>query len=141
MRVLPSFPGSLLRELRWADCLLLVGLSILAFAAWSRSRQAEGDRLLVEVTQEGKRSLYPIDQDLDLRLRNAAGRQVMLVKVQGSQVRVQESDCPLQYCVQRGAISRVGQWIACLPNQVFIRVLAARQHAVHDPFRLDAEVF
>jgi hypothetical protein len=35
---------------------------------------------------------------------------------------VVSSQCPNQICVRQGKISRPGQWIACLPNDIFIRI-------------------
>ncbi|WGK69419.1 NusG domain II-containing protein [Candidatus Haliotispira prima] len=137
-------PRSFLSELRPGDWLLLCGLSFLAFSAWQWNRKAEGKRLIVEVSQEGQRSLYPLDKDLRLTLQNAEGKQVMLIEIRDDKVWVREADCPLQYCVQRGAIQNTGQWIACLPNQVFIRMLTAGsgpEEANGDPFYIDAEVF
>ena len=37
-------------------------------------------------------------------------------------VRVAESDCPGQDCVHTGAISRAGQSIVCLPEQVVVQL-------------------
>ena len=37
-------------------------------------------------------------------------------------VRVQEADCPDKICVKRGAISKAGQTIVCLPNRVVVKI-------------------
>ena len=131
-------------QLRWGDGLILILLGGLAIYAWQLSRSSEGSRLLVEIKQREQRSFYPLDQDRNLVLKNRAGRPVMSVKIQDDKVWVQEASCFLKYCVQRGAIDSAGQWIACLPNQVFIRVLAAHTDSDESdtaPFHWDAEVF
>ncbi len=35
---------------------------------------------------------------------------------------MEEDPGPLQICVQKGRISQAGEWLACLPNEVFIRI-------------------
>jgi len=40
----------------------------------------------------------------------------------GGMVHIDFSPCPTESCVAMGGISRVGQWLACLPNQVLVRI-------------------
>jgi len=42
------------------------------------------------------------------------------VEIRGGTVRVIDSPCPDKICIAAGAISRTGQFIACLPNRVSI---------------------
>jgi hypothetical protein len=41
-------------------------------------------------------------------------------------VQVISSPCPEKICVKTGRISKPGQWIACLPNRVFISIRGRR---------------
>ncbi len=64
--------------------------------------------------------IYPLSQD---RLFSEAGPPgTCVVSIRAGTVRVLSSDCPLMICIQTGAVSRPGEWIACLPHQVFIRI-------------------
>lgn len=79
-----------------------------------------GESLEVLIEAEGRQWIYPIDSVLTLELHGPVGHTV--VSIDGGLVRVTESDCSEQICVQAGAIKNSGQWIACMPNRVFITV-------------------
>lgn len=131
---------SFLSRLRWGDWLLSLILGLGAFWVWQQNSRSEQNRLFAEISRDGQRLLYALEEQRSIVLRNDEGKQVMRIEIQGEQIWVAESDCPLQYCVLRGPIQNIGQWIACLPNRVFIRVLSVAGKG-DAPFSLDAEVF
>jgi hypothetical protein len=45
-----------------------------------------------------------------------------VVELSGGRARVVSSPCANQTCVSSGAIHSAGQWVACLPNRVFVSV-------------------
>ncbi len=57
------------------------------------------------------------------------------VEIREGHVRVVASPCRDDICVAAGWVSQSGQWIACLPNRVFIRVERAEESDV------DAQTF
>ena len=130
---------SFISHLRWGDWLLCIVLGGGAFWVWQWNSHSEQSRLFAEISQDGQRLLYALDEERSIVLRNDSGKQVMRIEIRGEQIRVTKSDCPLQYCVLRGPIQDIGQWIACLPNRVFIQVVSAAGR-VEMPFSLDAEV-
>ena len=50
-----------------------------------------------------------------------------------------ESDCRDEVCVAMGEISRPTGWIACLPNRVFVRIVAVGED--EDGEAVDAGAF
>ncbi len=42
--------------------------------------------------------------------------------IENKTVRVTSSSCPLNICIQMGAIKDANQWIACLPHKIFISI-------------------
>ncbi|MFZ2631510.1 MAG: NusG domain II-containing protein [Desulfosalsimonadaceae bacterium] len=46
----------------------------------------------------------------------------MLIEIQNGQIRVVESDCPQQVCINAGWINTPGQVITCLPNRILIEI-------------------
>ena len=46
----------------------------------------------------------------------------VLIVVDGSGVRIVDSRCPHKLCVRMGAINHAGDWIACVPNKLVIRI-------------------
>ena len=135
------FSNNFFSELRWGDIFLLISLGLLSFYVWNWNRVTESNRLMIEITHEDQRSFYPLDENLNLIFKNDVGENVMSVQAANNQVWVKDSDCPLQYCVLRGAIENIGQWIACLPNKIFIQIQAAKEeNNTKKPFSLDATV-
>jgi hypothetical protein len=64
--------------------------------------------------------VYSLDGNQTLVLHGPAGK--TLVELKDGAVRVRESDCRDKLCVNFGPARHGGDWIACLPNRVFIRV-------------------
>jgi hypothetical protein len=75
-------------------------------------------RLVVE--GDGRRWDFPLDAVETLSVSGPLGDTV--VELRGRRARVISSPCPNQNCLAAGAIHRHGQWIACLPNRVMVRV-------------------
>lgn len=64
--------------------------------------------------------IYPLDAEATLRVPGPLGETVVVIE--DGAVQVISSPCPEKICVKTGRISRPGQWIACLPNRVFISI-------------------
>jgi hypothetical protein len=72
--------------------------------------------------------IFPLDSDRTVAVPGPLGDTV--VQIRRGQARVLSSPCPEKICVRSGAIARPGQWIACLPNRVFIDIQAGPRDAV-----------
>jgi hypothetical protein len=68
--------------------------------------------------------IYPLDAETTLRVPGPLGETV--VEIKDGAVRVISSPCPEKICIKTGRISKPGQWIACLPNRVFISIRGRR---------------
>jgi hypothetical protein len=68
--------------------------------------------------------IYPLDAEVTLRVPGPLGETVVVIE--DGAVRVISSPCPEKICVKTGRISKPGQWIACLPNRVFISIQGRR---------------
>jgi hypothetical protein len=53
-----------------------------------------------------------------------------LIRIKSGEAYVETSSCPNKLCVLQGRISRPGQWIACLPNRVFLHVIGKEEYPV-----------
>jgi hypothetical protein len=67
--------------------------------------------------------VYPLDEDRDIEVDGPLG--LTYVEIRGGKVRVSDSPCLGKTCVASGEISKASQWLACLPNQVFVRIEGA----------------
>lgn len=96
-----------------ASLLVIGGFSVAAWSAKSAARD-------VVIEASGARWIYPLEADREVRVPGPLGD--TRIVIQGGKAYVQDSPCPDKLCVHMPAISQPGQWIACLPNRVFVRV-------------------
>ncbi len=103
---------------------LAVGLLLTSVTAWAvASPSATQPRLEVQ-TDQGV-WVYPLTTTRTIEALGPLGVtdvQVQAKTGQPSQVWVSDSPCKNKICIEMGKISRVGQWVACLPNHVFVRI-------------------
>ena len=64
--------------------------------------------------------VYPLSKDSTLAVVGTLG--VMEIEIHDGKVRVVFSPCKEKICIQTGAISKTGTWIACVPNRVFLKI-------------------
>lgn len=67
---------------------------------------------------------YDLNQTRDLHIHGAIGDS--LISIQQGKVRFKQSPCHNQYCVHQGWLSRAGQVAICLPNQVSLLLIGAK---------------
>ena len=80
-----------------------------------------GQSLTVSVTAPIGEWFFPISTDMIFSEAGSGG--TCIIEIQSGSVRVIESDCPIKICIKTGTISVSGQWIACLPHRIFIRII------------------
>ena len=71
--------------------------------------------------------ILPLDKPATLNVAGPLGD--TLIQVADGSIRVVDSPCAEKICIKTGRVSRSGQWIACLPNRVFIRIRAKKAEA------------
>jgi hypothetical protein len=89
------------------------GFSLYAYSG----RDSVGD---VAIEASGTQWIYPLGADRRETVHGPLGDTIVVISA--GRAKVEDSPCPDKLCVHMPAISRPGQWIACLPNRVFIRV-------------------
>ena len=104
---------------RPADVLILT-LSILAIALLSvqvYGQPVSNPAVRIEVAES--QWTYALDQNSTAQVPGPNG--TMEVVIRNGEAFVEDCDCcPLKICVSMGRIHRTGQWIICLPNQIFV---------------------
>lgn len=97
---------------------VLLALMVAAGAFFVFSR-GEGDT--VTVTVGGKLyGEYPLSEDGTVQIKN--GEAVNTLIIEGGRARVEYASCPDGVCVAHKPISRDGESIICLPNEVVVTV-------------------
>jgi len=90
--------------------------------------RAQRGRPLFRVTSADSTWLLRPDADQVLEVPGPLGNNRVVVR-DGS-VFVAAAPCANQICVKTGRVSRPGQWIACLPNRVFVAVEGAGEEQI-----------
>ena len=101
--------------------IVILGLSAaaIAFSAALVYGHRSGEEN-VSISGKGGDFVYPIKTDRRIDVTGPLG--ITDVVIEGGKVRIEDSPCPNKTCIAAGAISQPGQWIACLPNAVFVRI-------------------
>ncbi len=63
---------------------------------------------------------YSLEDDFEVAVPGPLGDTV--IHVEDGKVHVESSPCENQLCVAAGTVERAGEWIVCLPNQVFLSI-------------------
>lgn len=113
---------------------LFLSMSGVAFGAG----QASGN-IYVDITTPDNHWVYPIDEDYTFTISQPTG--YCTVQIADGYVRVIDSDSPLKICMLMGAKSSPGEWIACLPQNLFITVIGSEGASENDPYSIDASAY
>ena len=96
-------------------------LTLIIIGSYSIQGYSRTDRILnVNIQSPEGEWIFPLSSDLVFTGTGYNG--TCLISINSDGVQVIESDCPNKICIQMGRISRSGQWIACLPHRIFIRI-------------------
>jgi len=100
----------------------LLGAAILSFQLTAPGEA--GERVVVE--QRGKVIFTaPLNSDRRVALSGPLGETVLVIH--DGRVCVESSPCPRKICMGMGEISRNGELLACVPNELLIRVEGGRE--------------
>ena len=83
---------------------------------------------MFRVTAPGGTWLLRPEEDQVLVVDGPLGSNRIVVRA--GEVFVESAPCANQICVKTGTASRPGQWIACLPNRVFVAVEGSGEEQV-----------
>ena len=76
--------------------------------------------LRVEVQDAGGTSLFPLNVDRTIEAHGPLG--ITTIHIAQGGVFVHDSPCTNKVCIAMGTIRSSGQFVACLPNRVFVRI-------------------
>ena len=103
--------------------LVLVGVLLIAavlalFLLRNRQEKETGNNAVVTVRTADGEAIYPLNKDGVFSLNGGTNTLV----IENGEAWVSEANCPDKICMGMGKISKNGEFIACLPNQVIIVV-------------------
>jgi len=112
-----------LNKQRRGDLLLLLGIFVLVAVLALGYGLTRREGAYVAVLQQGTElARYSLAQDRQIPI----GESNLLV-IEGGKAKMLRANCPDQICVGHRPVSKVGQTIVCLPNQIVVKVVADNQ--------------
>jgi hypothetical protein len=114
-------------RLKFLDLVIaLVAAGAIALSAASVYGPGKG-RADVAITGRDGEWIYPLSVDRDVSVAGPLGD--TYIEIRGKSARITDSPCPNKTCIAAGAIAKPGQWLACLPNRVFVRIEGGNANA------------
>jgi hypothetical protein len=110
-------------------CAIAISIAVIAaFSVYAYGGRARAGEVVIEAS--GAAWIYPLNVDRTEAVNGPIGDTI--VTIQGGRASVTDSPCPDKLCVHMPPISQPGQWIACLPNKVFVRVKGEDAQEIDD---------
>lgn len=81
--------------------------------------KSEGNKVIITIAGETY-GTYSLNTDETIEIVNKNGRNTVVIE--NNQVKMNDADCPDQYCVSSGTISKNGETIVCLPHKLVVEV-------------------
>ena len=107
--------------------LLAVGALLFFFF---RINRAEGGTAVVRVSGETYGS-YDLHTDQEIEIQGTNGG-TNLLQIRDGKASVIQASCPDLLCVHQGTVSRQGESIICLPNEVVVEISEAMEETAYD---------
>ena len=114
-----------IRDLIFVGALLIAALLVLLVIRNRQERETGTDAVVTVRTADGD-EVYPLNKDGVFSLNGGTNTLV----IENGEAWVSEANCPDKVCMGMGKISKNGEFIACLPNQVIIVVEGGEESPV-----------
>ena len=112
-----------MKKKKTKELLLLFLLFLLCGALFAIRHFTASPKNNIKITVCGReQGIYDLSCDQIIRIG-----ETNVCEIRDGQVRMIEADCPDQLCVHQKAISRTGESIICLPNQVVVSVQGSKE--------------
>jgi hypothetical protein len=98
----------------------IIALAAASLALVSVSVYAGAAPASIVVTSGAGEWIYPLSEDRTIQVEGLIG--VTVVSIENGKARIMESPCENKTCIASPPVMRTGDWSACLPNGVFVRV-------------------
>ena len=103
--------------------LLIASFTMLFFIIMGKQTQ-KGDKVLIYVNgtmvQEGS-----LEVEAEIVIHGNPGDNVLVIRDRKAYMK--EASCENHVCIQQGEVSRNGETIICMPNQIIVEVSAEKQ--------------
>ncbi len=83
--------------------------------------QGKEDGEYIRITAHGETDIFSISEDRTIEQKTGKGGYNTIV-IKDNEVYMENASCPDQICVHHKAVSKNGESIICLPNEVYIEI-------------------
>ena len=111
----------------WA--VLFLALSLITATAIPVYRRSGSEAHLV-LEAPDLTEVYSLSVSREIRVPGPLGETVVVIE--NGTVRVKDSPCRDKLCVFSGTLNKAGEWTACLPNKVFIKLVGKGEEEVDE---------
>jgi hypothetical protein len=99
--------------------MILIALALTGFSAFAvYARPQSTTQVLIE--GPNGRWIFPLDAEETISVPGPLGQTV--VRIHNHEAWVESSPCENQTCIAAGHVNEQGDWVACLPNNVFLMI-------------------
>ncbi len=110
------------------------------FISFAKISHKSGTEQLLVITAPDAEYVYTLQEDAEYQIKGRAG--ISTICVSEGKAFFKDSACPNKTCVKSAPVSRTGEWSACLPNEVFLRIEDKNpQNQQQDDGKFDAFAF
>lgn len=111
------------QRLKAGDIVIISGVLLLALAVFLAFLipSFTQDAAMLEISVNNEKNIYDLSEDRGLTVESNG--YTLTVCIKDGCACVESSDCPDNTCVHTGKISRTGQFIACVPASVTLRIV------------------
>lgn len=81
----------------------------------------KGDYVQVRVSGEVIAS-YPLSQNAEYEIKGTNGKNILVIR--DGEAWIEDASCPDKLCKKQGHISKNGQSVICLPNQITVEIVS-----------------
>ena len=106
------------------DIITVLALIVLALAALVVFRMGKTQGDSVVITIQGKEAFsLPLSQNIERVIESEKGQNILVIE--NGKAHIKSATCPDGICVNHRAVSRIGETIVCLPNELVVRVVGS----------------
>lgn len=99
--------------------ILIVFAGILFFSVYTLKNRKNKEAVAI-ITSPESEYIFPLSKDREVQIKGLIG--ISVIQIKDGRVYFKNSPCPNKTCVASTPICGNFEWIACLPNQVFVRI-------------------
>jgi len=98
---------------------ILLAVAVTGFSVFTAYVKPEN---ATEVLIQGAEQqwIFPLDAEESIDVQGPLG--ITVVRIHGNEAWIESSPCENQTCITMGHAKAGGDWVACLPNRVFVTI-------------------